>query len=239
VKDLFSDNARGYARARPVYSREIYEFIYTKISGSHAAWDAGTGNGQVARVLAEKFEKVYATDISQAQIDQAPTYENIEYRICPAEQSGLPDNRIDLVTVAQAIHWFDLDAFEREVWRVLVPDGLFCYWGYGLPTLSHKAWDDVFLSFYQMSLPCWEPEREIVDSQYTSLQLNKFTMSRADFHLEQQWDSRRLINYVRSWSAMPRLIERKGHHVLQPLLDLPPAGFTADFPVFLYYGIKG
>lgn len=119
MKDLFSDNSQLYQQARPDYSAEILEAVLKCVPERQLAWDCGAGSGQFTQWLAPHFQQVLATDLSAAQLAQAPQLQNVICRAAAAEHSGLPDHSADLVTVAQAIHWFNFDAFYAEVRRVL------------------------------------------------------------------------------------------------------------------------
>jgi ubiquinone/menaquinone biosynthesis C-methylase UbiE len=123
-KDHFSDRAAGYARARPRYPPQLFSALAGLTGARRLAWDCGTGNGQAAIGLAEHFDRVHATDASAAQLRQAEAHPRIRYEEAPESASGLAGHSADLVTVAQAAHWFDLDAFYREVNRVLRPGGV-------------------------------------------------------------------------------------------------------------------
>jgi ubiquinone/menaquinone biosynthesis C-methylase UbiE len=130
-KDHFSKVARAYAAVRPQYPDELYAFLASHAPARDFAWDAATGNGQAAIGLARHIHHVIATDASAEQIAHAIADARVEYRIARAEQSGLSDASIDVITVAQAAHWFDLDAFYDEVRRVARPDALIALWSYG------------------------------------------------------------------------------------------------------------
>src|SRR5258708_18049028 len=112
-KDLFSSHASQYAAFRPTYPEELYNFVFGQVKNFDTAWDAGTGNGQVARDLSRKFKKVFATDISEKQIENATRAENIFYSVS-GEATSFPESSFDLVCVAQAIHWFDCNKFYAE-----------------------------------------------------------------------------------------------------------------------------
>src|SRR5689334_20990349 len=114
MKDNFSSQSEKYQQFRPTYPDELYTFLFAQVDSKEVAWDCGTGNGQVAKELSKQFRLVYATDISENQIKNASRADNITYQVESAEQSSFPDKCFDLVTVAQAIHWFDFDAFYRE-----------------------------------------------------------------------------------------------------------------------------
>src|SRR5690349_10648465 len=111
--DRFSAQADLYARYRIDYPPELYAFLLATVPRRQRAWDCATGNGQVAAVLAQYFKHVDATDISQAQLDQAAARPNITYQLAPAEHTPFPDNSFALITVAQALHWFDQEAFNE------------------------------------------------------------------------------------------------------------------------------
>ncbi|MCB0375302.1 MAG: class I SAM-dependent methyltransferase, partial [Sinomicrobium sp.] len=132
TKDNFSDQAKAYKKYRPEYPPELYKAVLALNSKRDACWDCGTGNGQVAVVLAKHYKRVYATDISENQLKHAEKRPNIRYGVCRAEQTGFEDDTFDLITVAQAIHWFDFEAFNKEIKRVSKDKGALCVWGYGL-----------------------------------------------------------------------------------------------------------
>src|SRR5690606_31583471 len=126
--DHFSGHAAGYAQARPTYPEALFDWLAAQCAQRELAWDAGCGNGQAAIALARHFARVIATEPSAEQVAQAPAHPRVEYRVEPAESPSLADASADLVTVAQAMHWFDLDRFHVGVRRVLRPGGLVAVW---------------------------------------------------------------------------------------------------------------
>ena len=130
TKDLFSGHSKIYATFRPTYPEKMYDIIFSSVRNKDVAWDCATGNGQAAQRLAKEFRKVYATDISDKQIAEAPSMENISYSVSRAESTDFPENQFDLITVGQAIHWIDTKQFYREVVRTSKPDGVIAIWGY-------------------------------------------------------------------------------------------------------------
>ena len=201
VKDYFSGHAKGYAAFRPVYPDELYAFILKHVNRTKKAWDCGTGNGQVAKRLAENFERVDATDISQNQIGQAPPVENISYHVCPAEQTSFPNNHFDLVTVAQALHWFELDKFYAEVKRVTVGGGVIAVWGYSLNTVNKNV-DELTLDFYSNTVgPYWDPARRMVENRYEDLPFPFDPIPFPGFAITLLWTLAEYIGYLRTWSA--------------------------------------
>src|SRR5688572_23530546 len=130
TKDLFSNQSDLSLRYRPDYPHALFDYILSYVKEKNIAWDCATGNGQAAIVLAGHFKKVFATDISDAQIKNAIKKENIEYSISPAEATPFPENTFDLVTVAQAYHWLKWDLFREELMRVCKPGAVLAIWVY-------------------------------------------------------------------------------------------------------------
>ncbi|MCU0933548.1 MAG: class I SAM-dependent methyltransferase, partial [Thiobacillaceae bacterium] len=168
-KDHFSTRSSRYAAFRPCYPVELFTYLASLTPGHDLAWDCATGSGQAARGLAKHYTRVSATDASTAQIDAAAPHARVEFRVAPAQDSGLPDRSADLTTVAQAAHWFDLQAFYAEVRRVLKPDGLLAIWCYERLAIE-PAVDAIVEDFYGGLLgPYWPPERRLVESGYRDL----------------------------------------------------------------------
>ena len=123
-KDYFSGHSGSYAEYRPTYPNALFSFLADCCAQHRLAWDCATGHGQAALALSSVFEKVFASDASEVQIQAAKSDPRIEYFVSPAEASGLDDDSIDLITVAQALHWFDIPGFFDEAQRVLVPSAV-------------------------------------------------------------------------------------------------------------------
>ena len=132
--DHFSTQSRDYARYRPVYPAQLYDYLASLTLHLDRAWDTGTGNGQAATGLARHYRSVIASDPSERQIALATPHDHVTYHVATAEHSALEDQSIDLIAVAQAVHWFDLDRFHAEVKRALKPAGLLAVWCYNLTT---------------------------------------------------------------------------------------------------------
>ena len=208
--DHFSGHAAAYARARPSYPPELFAWLARQCAGRELAWDYGTGNGQAARALATHFARVHASDLSAEQVAQATPDPRITYLAAPAESSGLPDACCDLVTVAQALHWFAGDAFYAEARRALKPGGIFAAWTYtllqGEPELNALVED-----FYRNTIgPWWPPERRWVDLGYREMPFPFEEIPAPAFEIRLEWTLEDLLAYLRTWSATQRYIKERG-----------------------------
>jgi ubiquinone/menaquinone biosynthesis C-methylase UbiE len=203
--------AGDYAAFRPRYPEELYQWLATLPPERRLAWDAGTGNGQAAVALAGHFTRVVATDFSAEQISQARAHPRVEYRVAPAEESGLPDRAVDLVTVAQALHWFDIPAFFTEVTRVLVPGGIVAAWTYGVVHADETATDAVLGEFYYREVgPFWPDNRRLVEEGYLSVEFPFRKIMAPPFAMKVRWTLPELVGYVGTWSAVSRYRKEKG-----------------------------
>jgi SAM-dependent methyltransferase len=210
-RDHFSAVSTDYAQSRPTYPDALFAWLAASCPHRGLAWDVGAGSGQASTALASHFDRVLATDLSAGQIANARRHSRIEYRVAPAERSGLPDAGADLVSVAQALHWFDLDAFYAEVRRVLKPGGLVAAWTYGILSVEGDAVDRIVDHFYREVVgPHWPAERRHVENRYVDL---AFPFARVDapaFAIVRYWSLDDLLGYVRSWSATGRMREATG-----------------------------
>ena len=201
-KDHFSRAASAYASFRPTYPRALFDFVAGLVARRRTAWDCATGSGQAARGLAELFERVIATDASAPQIAAAAAHPRVEYRVARAESSGLESASVDAVTVAQALHWFDFDAFWAEVRRVLAPGGAIVVWSYGDPSLEDPALDRALQGFNRGTVEeYWAPERMLVLEGYRGLAFPFDEVETPALVLEHAWPLDALAGYARTWSA--------------------------------------
>lgn len=217
--DLFSGQAATYAAARPEYPEALYEFLASVVSARDAAWDCATGNGQAARGLARLFTRVIATDASSAQLAHAVPCDGVEYRVALAEESGLPARSVQLVTAAQALHWFDLDRFYAEVRRVTVPGSVLAAWSYG----SCFAGDDVERPLRQFEFETlgsyWHPARRWVDEGYRSIPFPFPDIPAPTFQLRVRWTLPQLGLYLSSWSAVDAYRRARGNDPVPRIID--------------------
>lgn len=217
-KDHFSDRAALYAAYRPLYPDSLFTRLAGLTREHRVALDCGTGNGQAALGLANHFERVIATDPSKGQIDHATPHAKIAYRVAPADASGLPDASIDLVTAAQALHWFDAAAFFSEARRVLTDGGAIAVWGYGDPVLDTEALDKVLHAFNRGTLEgYWFPERQLLLDGYRAIPFPFDEVTLPATELEMRWTLAELAGYLRTWSATARYA---AEHGFDPVLDV-------------------
>lgn len=240
MKDRFSGHSKQYAQFRPVYPPELYDFIFQQVTGFDIAWDAGTGNGQAAKVLAQRFNKVYATDISTQQLDQAIQATNIQYSVAH-EQTSFEEASIDLVTVAQAAHWFEMNKFSTEVKRVTKSHALIAIWGYGLLQIS-KPIDAIMTDFYTRTIgPYWDVERKHIDKHYANLHFPFSEIECPEFHLRIDWTLDELEGYINTWSAVRQYISTHQHNPVDSLIKQISQHWketrqSVIFPLFLRLG---
>src|SRR5882724_5663043 len=209
-KDHFSRLAAQYSAFRPAYPPAIFDYLAQLCRERQSAWDCACGNGQATLALAERFEAVIATDASPQQLAAAPLHPNVTYRVARAEESGIESKSQDLVTVAQALHWFDLDPFYGEVQRVLKPSGVIAVWTYGPLRVEGDEIDALVQKFYHDIVgPYWPPERRLVETGYRELAFPFAEIPPPSFNMEQQWERAHLLGYVRTWSATARYAEDK------------------------------
>ncbi len=192
--------------------------------GRRRAWDCAAGTGQATLELAPFFVEVIGTDASAAQLAQAPAHPGVTYRVAPAEASGLPEGSVDLVTVAQALHWLDPGAFCQEARRVLVPGGVIAVWCYGLQRLDDPPVDRLLEHFYESVVgPYWPPERRLVETGYRTLAFPFDELPAPAFEMAHDWNLVELLAYLRTWSATSRFTAERGYDPVEPLGgDLAP-----------------
>lgn len=243
IIDNFSTGSSEYATFRPESPKEIFDFLFSRLDNFSIAWDCGTGNGQVAARLAERFRVVYGTDISQAQLDLAKQAGNILYLQERAEQTSLPDNSIDLITVAQAIHWFDFEKFYAEVKRVARPGALIAVWTYSLLRLA-PAIDEVVDNLYMnITGPYWDKERKYVDEAYRTIPFPFEEVQAPEFGITKQWNIAQVAGYLRTWSGVKHYQQKENHDPVSMIMnDLKKAWGRDDlhgvrWPVHIRVGV--
>ncbi len=243
-KDLFSTQAASYAKWRPGYPKELIEYIISFVQDRDTAWDCATGNGQAAILLAEHMNKVLATDLSNEQLKYAKPHPKIIYSQSPAEHTSFADNTFDLVTVAQAYHWFDHEAFCKEASRVCKPGAVVAVWGYNLCSTHSATINELIRRFYtETTGPYWDAARKLVDQEYKTVYFgfNEIPVAQ-HFSIHMKWSIRDLEGYLSSWSSVQKYIKVNGQNPVEPFIDevsehWPQQEELAfEFPLFLRMG---
>ena len=219
MKDNFSKQANEYSKFRPQYSDEMIDYLVSFVKNKSVALDIATGNGQVAHKLSPFFDTVYGIDISQNQIDNAVYAENIIYKVSSAENTFFKNKEFDLITVAQAIHWFDFDLFYKEVYRILKPEGIFAAIGYGLFTTNADS-DKIIQNFYYNIVgPYWDSERKYLEENYKTIPFPFKEFKVQDFVNELTWTFDELVGYLETWSATQHYIEKNNKSPLDLIYE--------------------
>jgi SAM-dependent methyltransferase len=243
MKDNFSSNSAQYLQYRPEYTSELIDLILSRCASREMVWDAGTGNGQLAVKLAPYFKKIYATDLSANQIENARKSRNIEFAVERAEHVSLPDHSVELITVAQAVHWFDFEKFYQEVRRVLKPNGLLVLIGYSLhrnPDLDAQT-----DRFYEFTGPYWDPERKYLDEHYHTIPFPFEELSRYDGWISVHWTFEQYIGYIKTWSAVKHFEKATGQNAVDNEIENFKLAWgdmalrEIRFPLFARFGKVG
>ena len=239
MKDNFSTQASSYARFRPGYPTQLFDFLFGLCRNFDCAWDCATGNGQIAGALAERFRQVEATDISEKQLQEAVQKTNIRYRVEPAESPSFPDASFDLITVGQSAHWFHFEKFYPEVRRVLKPGGVLALIGYNLLKVDEPT-DAVIKRLYSNVLgEYWDAERRLVDEAYTTIPFPFPEIPLPEMAMTYEWTFDHLLGYLETWSALQHYVRKNGRSPLdEAIMEALRAAWspgtikTVRFPLF-------
>lgn len=237
----FSNQSDQYAKNRPQYPAELFQFLSEICKHHDLAWDCATGNGQAAVSCAEFFSQVEATDLSPEQIQHHISHPRVRYSVSPAEQTSFENQSFDLITVAQAVHWFDLETFYQEVDRVLKPNGILAIWGYGFLEIEPQI-DGLIAEYLLKPIdPFWASGNRLVMNSYRDLALpfEQINIPKT-FNMNIPWNLAQLSAYFRTWSAVKRyrseLNSDPVSHLetaLMPIWDDPEKTKLIHMPLFL------
>jgi len=241
-KDLFSAGAAAYAQFRPSYPPALFDWLAKTAARREAAIDVGSGNGQAAVALAERFQRVLAVDPSAAQLANAMAHPRVEYRRAPAEATRAPTDGADLIAAGQAFHWFRHEAFFEEVRRVARPGGqaLLAVWCYAMARITPEV-DAVVDELYTDYMgPYWEPERRLVEGLYRQVEVPFEELPVPAFDMRAAWAFEHLVGYLGTWSPLERYIEAHGRNPIEAVLPrLERAwGDAADRAVTWALGVR-
>ena len=223
-KDHFSVQAEDYSVYRPEYPPEMYAWLASLCDEKKLVWDCGTGNGQAAVALTQFFSYVIGTDASESQIYRAMIYPRVEYEVALAHQSPLQDHSVDLITVAQALHWFEFEPFFKEVKRVAKPNAVLAAWCYELQSISPEV-DAVINRYYQDIIgDYWPPERRHIEQAYADIEFPFESIKAPACTMTKQWTFKHLMGYLGTWSATQKCIQDQGSDPREAILkDLQAA----------------
>jgi ubiquinone/menaquinone biosynthesis C-methylase UbiE len=243
AKDLFSSQADLYAKYRPAYPQELFDYILSFVRERECAWDCATGNGQAAKVLAEHFNQVEATDISEKQLQHAEQKENIHYQLTPAEQTSFADGSFDLITIATGYHWLDWKEFYKEANRVGKNGCVVAAWAYHVFYCTDENITDIIRHFYHQIIHAhWDRERRYVDDRYTTVEFAFDPLPTKDFELVVHWKREDFFGYLSTWSAVQNYIKQKVESPLKHIEDDVEKAWQDGsvkefhFPLFLRLG---
>ena len=243
-KDLFSAHAADYAKYRPTYPVELMEYIASLAEKREAALDCATGNGQAAILLARFFDKVYATDFSAKQIEEAQPHPKVQYSVSRAESTNFQDNSFDAITIAQAYHWVNHEEFAREAKRIGRNNCIVAVIGYNLFRCANNevTWlVDEF--YYNVTDPYWEPERKYVQGLYMNapFYFDELPVTNS-FKMQSRWTIDQMEGYINTWSAIKKFIKVNGYNPIPDLIEKIRAIWGSDelvqfdFPLALRIG---
>jgi SAM-dependent methyltransferase len=218
-KDYFSKQSAEYAKYRPRYPDELFDYLSLITDEHKKAWDCAAGNGQAALSIANHFDEVIATDASEKQIENAVEHPKIKYMVAPAENSGIESHSIDLITVATAIHWFDLAKFYDEAKRTLKPGGTLAIWNYAKSNVNDDV--DKILDHYAYNIigsyaapDFWRGVNSETDIDFPFERIKT-----PEFKIRQNWNFREYANYVMTWSPTQNYIKKNNSNPLEQIFN--------------------
>jgi SAM-dependent methyltransferase len=236
----YSSYAKQYAQSRPRYPEELFTYLASLVTQHDVAWDCATGNGQAAISLTNRFKKIIATDISSEQIKNAIKHKQIEYKVCEAENSFLDGRSINLVTVASALHWLNLDSFYNEVKRVLKAGGVLAVWTYHIGYIE-PPFDQLFFHFYKDVLSEYFVKgAKLVDDKYSEIKLPGTPIDGKEYFMSANWNPNNMLSFIGSWSGTQQYMKIKGKNPvdlisaeLKQIWGNPEKIHTLHWPLFI------
>lgn len=218
-KDHFSGHSKQYRKYRPAYPDSLFSYLASLTPDRESAWDCATGTGQAAKGLARYFAKVIATDASEKQIANAAEDQKIDYRVEPSENTSLGDGVIDLITVAQALHWFDSKVFFREAKRVLKDKGVIAVWSYNLLRMSPELDAVIDKLYWDLVGEYWPPERRLIEDGYRGVEFPFEEIESPNVSMFANWSFSQLTGYLGTWSAVQKYKQVRGKDPVAALVE--------------------
>jgi hypothetical protein len=204
IDALYDQISKAYLDSRPSPPPDLIDYLAGLAPARGRAWDCGTGSGQVAVALADRFDQVIATDIAAGQLAHAVPRSDVEYRLATAERSSIPSGSVDLVVAGQAAHWFAHDDFFSEVNRVSRSGSAVAFWCYRTPQVAPGI-DDLVEELYASPRLAghWPPEKDFVDRGYSDLPFPFREVRPPEFMMVSKgWGWARFESYLRTWPAV-------------------------------------
>ncbi|MBD5770037.1 class I SAM-dependent methyltransferase [Marinomonas colpomeniae] len=215
MRTFDGQSSTTYSKTRPMYPAELYYWLSQQASPSSTVWDCACGTGQASVDLAVYFDRVEASDISESQVAAATPHRNVNYQVFPAEKTTYPDNHFDVVCVAHALHWFDLEAFWVELRRVLKPNGIFVCWGYNWLEIGEAEDKAITECVLPHLAPYWPPQSRLLWNQYDEVTFPFEPITVPKFELSCHWSVSQTLDFIRTWSASQLHIQEHGDDFLQ------------------------
>lgn len=217
--DQFTKQASTYAQFRPRYPDALFTHLASLCSIHERALDIGTGNGQAAECLSQYFQEVLAIDPNEEQLSKAKAYPRVRYQKASAEETGQAEASFDLITVAQAAHWFDLKKFYAEVERIARPGAILALWCYPLPSVNPEI-DTIVNYLYEGIVgPYWFKERRFIDEEYKTLFFPFENIAMPEFFIDAKFGIRDMLGYLGTWSAVQHYQKAQGKDPLDLVRD--------------------
>ncbi|WP_033580999.1 class I SAM-dependent methyltransferase [Dickeya chrysanthemi] len=210
----FSRGGQNYSQYRPEYPQKLAEYLAKIAPDNQKALDVGCGTGQLTRLLSAYFTSVTGVDPSEDQLQNAFAAPQITYVHSAAECLPAEFSRYNLITVAQAAHWFKLHDFYREVQRVASSQAVIALISYGVLSIEGDVGERFKKFYYEEIDHLWPPERKLVDSGYRELYFPFEELSAPTFRIEVDWNMAALLGYISTWSAVRQAQQKEQEHII-------------------------
>lgn len=134
----------------------------------------------------------------------------------PAENTNLQENSVNLITVAQAVHWFDFERFYQEVRRVGTRNGIIAVWSYGM----HKIDSEIDKMSEKLTVGgevlgnYWPQETKYVKEDYKTIPFPFEEIDVPKFEMSITWSFDDLFVYMETWSSVKRAQKLKNYNPL-------------------------
>ncbi|ETO36166.1 hypothetical protein RFI_00896 [Reticulomyxa filosa] len=244
----FEGQSELYRMYRPRYPVTLLQHLAFTLESNgfpsekrDLAVDIACGSGQVTCSLARSwkdaytskvtkeqyglnFKKVIGIDESTKQLEEATQMDNIEYRCENAYNMPFQENSVQLVTIAQGLHWFDHNKLMQQIHRILVKNGICAVLGYSTPVFLRydKYFHPAFKTYYEETLGSihppsdkrcyWNIDRRLLDHQYQQLSFDppfdKKKMDRGMFYEHVHMNEHQLFGYFLTWSGYRQYMKK-------------------------------